>query len=165
MKGKKGQGQEQGQGQGGESTVEGGGSTSTALSLAIGAAAPQSAQTKPPPDTTIASPEKKTVRFVDSSPASPSKVSLQFTPSPSEKALMPNGARFRSAFPKAVLARKMEDLETSNMIQTMKEDAMRFEKKRQNQLSMNSVSKAPSSAAGRSSDASLVRTSSTNLSK
>ena len=115
-----------------------------------------------PPDT--ASPERKTVRFVDS-PASPSKVSLQFMPSPSEKALMPTGAKFRSAFPKAVLARKEDDVETRNLIADMKAEAERAAKMRQNQLSLGSVSKAPSAAAGRSSDASLVRTSGAQLFK
>jgi hypothetical protein len=161
-KGKKGQGQSPGSESPGGGGGGGGGAMSDAISVAAGVGSPQAALAEAFPG--IASPEKK-VRFMDSNPASPSKVSLQFVPSPSEKALMPAGAKFRSAFPQAVLARKLEDLETSNLIHTMREEAVKFAQMRQNQLSMGSVSKGPSSAAGRSSDASLMRKSSANLSK
>ena len=110
----------------------------------------------------ISSVDKKSVRFDDSSlggspsrsPLSPSM--LSFLPSPEDRKLMPANATFKSALPKAILARKQDDLETKMLIEDIKLEAERQAYRRKTTLSMGTSSRAPSSAAGRASDASLV---------
>ena len=55
------------------------------------------------------------------------------------------------------MRRRLEDLETDALIIEMKEEAERLEMKRKSMLSMTSGSRAPSSAAGKPGENSLLR--------
>ena len=55
------------------------------------------------------------------------------------------------------MQRKLEDMETTRLLIEMKEEAERIDNKRKSLLSTTSASKAPSAAAGRPGEDSLLR--------